>query len=239
MSPLIVRVLQDAGLVGADPVAGELEGLRGDLEAWAGPLRSAGGYLGMLAMGIAVATAVVVGVGLPALGELPGGVEGWPLRAGGLVAIGILVSGMAALARRWPVPGVDPAWRRLDGYAVLESTRLLVAAGVDLPLAFRASGAWARDDRDATALGRALEAGEPLPAGLLGTFEASSLRAAAGVGAASAALTALSSARRAALPRELSSAAFRIEVFGLVVAGAAVLSVGASWMWVSSLGVVG
>jgi hypothetical protein len=215
-------------------VAAALDALAVELGGWDTSLRNAAVYPAVLATAVLVSGAVVGAMGLPALAMLPGGaaVPLWPAAVGVGVSAGSLFL-LAGLVRRGArVPALARGWNRLDGFALLASTRIL-------PAALRASATWCAQPETAIGLARALESADPSPrvAGLLDAFEAALLLGAARGGVEGATLEALTEARRTALGREIPAEAERLELLSLLLAGVGIASVGGAWMWAYSLGV--
>lgn len=222
-------------------VAAALDALAVELGGWDTSLRNAAVYPAVLATAVLVSGAVVGAMGLPALAMLPGGaaVPLWPAAVGVGVSAGSLFL-LAGLVRRGArVPALARGWNRLDGFALLASTRILTTAGMSLPAALRASATWCAQPETAIGLARALESADPSPrvAGLLDAFEAALLLGAARGGVEGATLEALTEARRTALGREIPAEAERLELLSLLLAGVGIASVGGAWMWAYSLGV--
>jgi hypothetical protein len=222
-------------------VAAELDGLAVEYAGWDTVLRNAAVYPAVLAMAV-LGTATVVGaVGLPALSILPEGdrIPLWPMGLGAVLSAVHLILLSALALSRARVPVLSRGWRRLDGFALLASTRLLAAEAVPLPAALRASAAWCGEPQQAIALARALDAAATAPGGgvLLDAFEVALLLGGARSGVEQATLSALCEARRAALGREVAAEAARIELLSLAIAGMGVLTVAMAWTWAYSLGV--
>ncbi len=232
-----------AGLENIDrpAVTDALDGVAVECGTWDNTLRNAAVYPAVLALAVLGAAAIVGAVGLPALAILPTGTSAprWPMGLGAALSAANLMV-LSALAHSGArVPILARGWRRLDGFALLASTRVLSAAGVPLPAALRASAIWCGEPQQAVALARALDSadGRRGDGVLLDTFETTLLLGAARGGVEQATLGALCDARRAALGREISAEAGRIELLSLLIAGAGVLSVAAGWIWAYSLGV--
>ncbi len=239
MSELRARAMAaEAGVGGDAETELALAQLAGELAVADQTLRGAAAYPLVLALTVLGCGSIVVTVGLPALTLLPGGhaAPTWPVAAalGGAVVLLVLLA--AAVAQRLPVPGLALGRQRLDGFALVSATRTLVAGGAELPRALRASAGWCTNPVVAEQLARALEAGGSTgtAAPLLSPFETALLLSGAREGVAGPTLHALADARSLALPRDLHRAVARVELTGLVLAGAALAVLGGAWMWAST-----
>lgn len=203
-------------------------------------LQAAATYPLSLSLGIALAGAMVVGFAAPSLALLPSGAasEREDLLLIGLGLALALLSGLGLVVlTRLPLPGVGLGWQSIDAWTLLEGTRLLCEAGAELPQALRVAGdACDRAGQaQALALSRALEAGgtearasSSAPAGPLQPIEVQTLLNAARTGTVAPLLQALAVHRRVGLERLLPAAVDRVQYTALVVAGLAVLAIGAT-----------
>ena len=243
------RIARAAELAAPSDLPRALAGLSraaAELDTATRRLRSAGSYPLVLAASVVAGGAVLVGAALPALTMLP--TEGdLPLRVPALATAGLatllLVVLAAVVLGRLKVPWVCSGWVELERYAFLSSLQALVQAGAPLPSAVRGAASWTgrRGRAAGRALARSLEAGAPRRdlAPLLPTHEATMLTGAAAAGTVPETVGALAVVRRVALDRVIPDAIVRIQAVALILAGAAVLGIGATFVQAYSRALVG
>jgi len=232
----LTRVVCAAGSVDVPTVLGQLLDLRARSAPHARALRSAASYPLLLAFAALLCGGIVLGVGRPALAALPlgsGGSSAAPLLAALLVPCGLLVALCLVVLGRLRLPFLGRGWQRIEGYELLAGLRVLVRAGTPLPRALRAAAGFCsgKGRRGAEALAGSLEAGGKPPehVPLLDAHELALLAAAASFGALPESLDALAEQRERALEREVPAQAMAIEVTAMVLAGLALLCVGAAF----------
>ncbi len=232
------RLVRALGGAAAPDLPGALTGLAPLLASWGNGalrLRSAGSYPLVLAVSGAVAWSAMAGLGFPALGRMPGG-GGNPsalLVAGGAGALMALVLLASAVLGRLRVPWLSVGWVQLDRSAFMGCVCVLHEAGASPPEALRGALAWlpgsdraARDPlADALVAGLARPPSHPL----LAQEELTLLSSAAAHGVFGSAARALALQQQVTERSCLPQAAIRIQALALLIAGAGVLSLWASW----------
>ncbi|GEM_PF-2573677 len=230
----VTAIADAAGHAGDPRVLEPLRELDVELRAGSSRLFWAGTYPLALAAAVLVAAGAITRVGLPALAILAPDAEGLGSAPVGLIvaSLGLLVLLAVFVLGKLRIPWIAHGWEGLDRLAFAESLRVLVAAGVALPVAVRASGAWGRGDlrAEAEAFAQALEAGRDAPPGrLLGPFETGLLASSASSGTVAETAAAWADQSRAALPRILPEAVARIHAAGVVIAATGITAVLLTW----------
>jgi type II secretory pathway component PulF len=201
-------------------------------------LRSTVAYPLLLASSLSLATAMVLGMGVPALSHLPGSSA---VHTGGVtlgvvaLVIASLVALSAALAGRVRLPGIGDIHRQLDSAAVLQCLRVLTASGVGLPAALRAGASWcgARHGARCRSLAQALARGGSVDTATgVVLFEHSEVRmlfSAAQAGTLRPSLEALSAHRRAVVSRRIPDFIARVQTVSVCITAVGVITVGVTF----------
>jgi hypothetical protein len=236
LDPRLAEVAGEAQPSDTPALLAELARLAARLDTATRQLRVAGSYALALAVAVGVAAVAVLGLALPTLAIVPGS-ESFPvapvLLVGAGVAVGLEIAMGLVVVGRVRVPWLSDGWTTLDRYAFVRTLDVLLQAGTPLPVAVRAAGRWGggATQSAATGLARSLEAGEQAESAppLLGPFETRMLVGAAASGAATETAGALAAQHQVAIERVLPDAVVRIQAVAVVLAGVAVLALGAAF----------